>query len=112
MKNSIRFAIILAILISSIVNLQAQKVGFISSEAVRSHFEEAKAAEQRVQSIVDEWKCELTAMQETIDYLEFEIQKNRLIWSDIELAIKDKEISEVKEARESYAKVKFQPNGE
>lgn len=92
--------------------LLSQKVGFISSETIRQNFAEAKAAEQRVQTIVDEWKRELTAMKKQIDDLEFEIKKNRLIWSDNERSAKEKELQELIAKREKYAKDKFEPGGE
>jgi|YNPMSStandDraft_1061717.scaffolds.fasta_scaffold00008_80 Skp family chaperone for outer membrane proteins len=90
----------------------SQKVGFISSEAIRQNFADAKAAEQRVQTIVDEWKRELAAMKKQIDDLEFEIRKNRLIWSDTERSAKEKELQELIATREKYAKDKFEPGGE
>lgn len=90
----------------------SQKVGFMSSEAIRKNFSEAKAAEQRVQSIVEEWKRELASMKQQIESLEFEIRKNRLIWTDTERATKDKELQELIASREKYAKSKFEPSGE
>ncbi|MEJ5246051.1 MAG: OmpH family outer membrane protein [Bacteroidota bacterium] len=93
-------------------NVFCQKVGFVSSETIRKNFAEAKAAEQRVQTIVDEWKRELTAMKKQIEDLEFEIKKNRLIWTDTERSGKEKELQELISKREKYAKEKFEPGGE
>ncbi|MCX6147465.1 MAG: hypothetical protein NTW25_09490, partial [Candidatus Kapabacteria bacterium] len=61
-----------------------QKVAFISSETIRTKFPEAQQAEQRIQSIVDGWKRDNDATQKKIDAIEFEIKKNRLIWTDQE----------------------------
>ncbi len=93
-------------------NIFCQKVGFVSSETIRKNFAEAKAAEQRVQTIVDEWKRELAAMKKQIEDLEFEIKKNRLIWTDTERSGKEKELQELISKREKYAKEKFEPGGE
>ncbi len=90
----------------------AQKVGFMSSETIRKSFPEAKAAEQRVQSMVEEWKRELASMKQQIDNLDFEIRKNRLIWTDTERETKDKELQELIAEREKYAKSKYEPAGE
>ncbi len=90
----------------------SQKVGFMSSQMVRKHFPEAKMAEQRIQSMVEEWKRELENMQNQIDALKFEIKKNRLVWSDAEKAEKEQELKELEKRREEYAKSKFQPGGE
>jgi len=101
---------ILFIILSGITS--AQKVGFISSETIRKHFIEAKQAEQRVQSIVEEWKRELAATQMQIENLEFEIRKNRLIWTDTERITKERELQELIINRERFAKLKFEAGGE
>lgn len=93
-------------------SLLAQKVGFISSDVIRNNFPEAKQAEQRVQSIVEEWKRELDFQQKEIDALEFEVQKNRLVWSDQEKTEKEKELEDKKTNRKAFAKTKFESGGE
>lgn len=107
-----KLIITLCVVIAFSLNLYAQKVGFMSSDMIRNNFSEAKSSEQRVQSIVDEWKRELASMQVQIDNLEFEIRKNRLIWTDNERAAKEKELRDLTKLREAFAKVKFEPNGE
>ncbi len=90
----------------------AQKVGFISSAMIRDKFPEAKQTDQRIQSFVEEWKRELASLQKQIDDLDFEIKKNRLVWSDEERVQKENELQKLKEQREGYAKAKFQTGGE
>lgn len=90
----------------------SQKVGFISSETIRDKFPEAKQAEQRVQSIVEEWKRELEALQRQLEALQFEISKNRLVWSDAERVEKEKELEQLKMQREAFARAKFEAGGE
>lgn len=101
--------VIIGIITSSFA--YSQKTGFVSSNLIREYFPEAKAAEQRIQSMVDEWKRELATMQTGIENLEFEIQKNRLIWSDAERVKNEEKLKEMKAAREAYAKDKFEPDG-
>lgn len=112
MKKVVLQALVVACLLVGSFDLMAQKVGFVSSETIRENFLEAKQAEQRVQSIVDEWKRELAAMQQSIENLDFEIRKNRLIWTDTERSMKERELQELQKNREAYAKVKFEPSGE
>lgn len=112
MKKVVLQALVVACLLVGSFDLMAQKVGFVSSETIRENFLEAKQAEQRVQSIVDEWKRELAAMQQSIENLDFEIRKNRLIWTDTERSMKEREFQELQKNREAYAKVKFEPSGE
>ncbi len=109
--KKIIFAAMLIIL-SLPAGMMAQKVAFISSDAIRKHFLENKQAEQRIQSMVEEWKRELDAMQQEIESLEFEIQKNRLVWSDAERVMKEKELEQKKQNRLQYAKTKFEAGGE
>ena len=63
----------------------AQRVAFISSDLIREKFPEAKRAEQRIQSNVDQWKRELENFQIKMDNIELEIKQNKLIWTDQEL---------------------------
>jgi outer membrane protein len=90
----------------------AQKVGFINSEMIRDKFPEAKQSEQRVQSIVEEWKRELSSMEKQIENLNFEINKNRLIWSDSVRLQKEKELQDAKNKKEAFARAKFEAGGE
>ncbi len=110
MKN--RIFLVLAIFVLSLADVFAQKVGFIDSDAIRENFPEAKQAEQRLQSIIEEWKRELEAIENNIQLLEDEIQKNRLIWSDEERLQKETELEMLKKQRQTYAKEKFDVDGE
>lgn len=92
--------------------LFSQRVAFVNSQMIRSKFPESQQAEQRIRSFVDEWKRELATMKKNVENLKFEINKNRLIWTDEEKAQKDKELNEATERTESYAKSKFSTNGE
>jgi outer membrane protein len=112
MKNkSIFFSIFFLILISS-SPIFAQKIAFIASDVIRDKFPEAKSAEQRLKSIVDDWKRELEAMDKQIEELKLEISKNRLIWSDDEKNSKNKELEDLIMQKQVYARSKFEQNGE
>jgi outer membrane protein len=89
----------------------AQRVAFINSNTIREKFPEGQQAQQRVQSMTDEWKRELDAMQQKIDNLDFEIKKNRLIWTEDERRTKESELASQKRVREDYAKTVFESNG-
>lgn len=93
-------------------SVYAQKIGYISSQTIREKFPEAQQAQQRLQSMVDDWKRELDEQQKTIADLENEIKKNRLIWTDIERQEKETLMERKKKEREEYATKKFGPNGE
>ncbi len=90
----------------------SQKVGYIASQVIRERWQDMIQATQRIQSLVDDWKRELTQMQQQIDDLDLEIKKNRLIWSNEERSAKEAELQKKKAAREDFAHKKFDPNGE
>jgi outer membrane protein len=93
-------------------SIYAQRWGFFSSQMVRDKLPDAKLAEQRVQTMVDEWKRELKSMEDKEESLQFDMKKNRLIWSDSEKDRKDKELKDLQDKRVAYAKDKFSPGGE
>jgi outer membrane protein len=92
--------------------MQAQKIGYVSTDAIREQFESSKQAQERLDAYVDEWKQELAQRQRDIDELDLEIKKNRLIWSDQERTTKEKEIEEKRRDRDQFARIKFEPGGE
>lgn len=110
--NRYKILIIISLFAMASPSLLSQRVGFFNSETIREKFTEAEQAEQRIQTIVDEWKREIKAMQEQINKLEYEIKKNRLIWSDEERSKNEQDLKKLIEKKTSYATEKFQPGGE
>ncbi|MCX8051758.1 MAG: OmpH family outer membrane protein [Chlorobi bacterium] len=103
------------VLLSGLVSISmahAQKVGYIASDAIRSRWPEMQQAEQRIQSLVDDWKREAAERQKAIEQLEAEIKKNRLVWSADERQQKEAELARLKDERERFLKQKFEPGGE
>lgn len=100
------------LMVGSDLPLQAQKVGYIASDAIRTRWPEMQQAEQRIQSMVDDWKREAAERQKAIDQLDAEIKKNRLVWSAEERQQKEAELQRLKDERERFLKQKFEPGGE
>lgn len=94
------------------VSVQAQKIGYVSTDAIRDKYEANKMAEERLKQLVEGWKSELEQMQKDIDELELEMKKNRLIWSDAEKVQKERELDDKRRKREQYAKQVFEPGGD
>jgi len=90
----------------------AQKVGYIASDAIRSRWPEMQQAEQRIQSMVDDWKREAAEREKAISQLEAEISKHRLIWTLEERQQKEAELVRMKDERQRFLKQKFEPGGE
>jgi len=91
--------------------LFAQRVAFFNSQTIREKYPDAQQAQQRVQSMTEEWKRELDAMQMKIDNLEFEIKKNRLVWTESERIAKETELLNLKKQRDENARQIFEPKG-
>ena len=90
----------------------SQRVGFVSSDQIRELLPDAKQADQRLQTIIDEWKRELKELDLQIDAKVFEIQKNRLVWTEVEKSQNNLELEDLKSQRMDYAKVKYSVGGE
>lgn len=107
-----RYLIASALLAICAAVLPAQKIGYVSTDAIRGQYQSAKQAQERLDAYVDEWKQELAQRQRDIDELDLEIKKNRLIWSDQERTSKEKEIEEKRRDRDQFARLKFEPGGD
>ncbi len=92
--------------------LFSQRVGFIATDLIREKFLEAKQAEQRIRSVVEEWKRELEEIDKKIENLKLDISKNRLIWSDEEKRLKEKELEDLTTQKLTYSRKRFEPGGE
>ncbi len=113
MKNILKFSAIAVItLLMSVPKLSAQKVAFLVSDVIREHFTEAKQVEQRIKSIVEDWKRELDITDKKIEDMKLDISKNRLVWTDEEKQNKEKELSNLIIQRTEFARRKFEPGGE
>lgn len=106
------FVVLLMLGFGMTCNLYSQRVGFVSSDQIRELLPDAKQADQRVQTIVDEWKRELKEIDLQIEAKSFEIQKNRLVWTDVEKNQTNLELEDLKSQRMDYAKVKYAVGGE
>lgn len=112
LKLTLVFTLVVFCFLSNINISKAQKIGFINSELIRSKFPEAIRTEQRIQTVVDEWKRELESMKVDIENLELEIKKNRLIWTEGEKLERTNKLETIKKKRVDYASAKFEPGGE
>ncbi|MFA7327231.1 MAG: OmpH family outer membrane protein [Candidatus Kapaibacterium sp.] len=90
-------------------SLFSQSDEVLTSETIGKELDQA---ELRIQTIVDEWKREIKAMQEQINKLEYEIKKNGLIWSDEERQKNESDLEKLTIKKSDYATGKFQPGGE
>ncbi len=88
------------------------RVGYVASLVIRERFPEAQQVNQRIETVVGEWKKNLEERQTAIDNLQVEIQKNRLIWGDEERRQKEDQLQKLKTDREEFARLRFGPEGE
>lgn len=105
-------AIIILMLLGMNYKAYSQRVGFIASDQIRELFPEAKQSDQRIQTITDEWKRERKEYDQQIEAKEFEINKNRLIWTDAEKLDAENVLSQLKSIRAEYVKLKYAVGGE
>jgi Skp family chaperone for outer membrane proteins len=91
--------------------MQAQKIGYVSTETIKTKFEPYLMAQQKLDQLVLEWKGEIEQMQKDVEGLELEMKKNRLIWSDAEREQHQKELDQKRRKREDFAREVFEPGG-
>lgn len=91
--------------------LVAQKIGYVSSDAIKKKYEPYLMAQQRLDQMVVDWKNEIELMQKDIEGMELEVKKNRLIWSESERDQFQRELDSKRRKREDYAREIFEPGG-
>lgn len=111
-SNVFKKVFIAFLLLVSSLPMYSQKVGVFASDIIREKFSESKQADQRIRSMVEEWRRELDMLEKQIQDLDFEIKKNRLVWSDEEKRVKEKTLEDMKIQKTTYARKKFEQNGE
>lgn len=89
----------------------AQKIGYVSSDAIKQKYEPYLMAQQRLDQMVADWKNELGMMQKDIEGMELEVKKNRLIWSESEREQYLRELDNKRRKREDMARDVFAPGG-
>ena len=107
--NRYKILMILCLFAMASPSLFSQSDEVLTSETIGKELDQA---ELRIQTIVDEWKREIKAMQEQINKLEYEIKKNGLIWSDEERQKNESDLEKLTIKKSDYATGKFQPGGE
>lgn len=103
---------ILIIFLLSVSFAYSQRVAFMSTKIIRLRFPEAKRAEQRIQSSVEQWNREIENYQIKIDNFELEIKQNKLIWTEQELKDKNAQLSMVQREKNAFAKKNLESGGE
>lgn len=105
-------AIALFVVLFASFDAIAQKIAFVSTDLIREKFPDAQLSDQRIQTIVDEWKRELKEMEQLIEAKEFEIKKNRLIWTENERIQSNNELRDLRTQKINFAKEKYSVGGE
>jgi outer membrane protein len=106
------YPVILAVLLSTSVVGQDQKIGFYESDFVLSKIPEYAGIEQRLQVLSDSWQQQIQVIEEEIQALEKDFEAKEILYTEELKAEKRKEISLKKQEKENYIAQKFGPNGE
>ncbi len=109
--HPLKLTLSLLLLVTTAVCTQAQKIGYVSTDAITSKYEPYLMAQQRLDQMVEEWKAEIEQMQKDIEGYELEMKKNRLIWSDQEREQHQRELDDKRRNREKRAREVFEPGG-
>lgn len=92
-------------------NAQGGRIGYVNSQRIFAESPEFQEAQARFDKEVEDWNIRAAALNDVVDSLELEKEKNSLIWS----ASKRKEVDDLLTAKQDslqqYLDETFGPNG-
>jgi outer membrane protein len=101
-----------ALLTTSNLLAQNQKIAFIDSDYILSRMPEYAGLEQRLRAINEEWRQEIQEMDTQIERLEREFIAREILYTDEVRAQRINEIEALKRQREQYINSRYGPEGE
>lgn len=101
-----------ALLTTSNLLAQNQKIAFIDSDYILSRMPEYAGLEQRLRAINEEWRQEIQEMDTQIERLEREFIAREILYTDEVRARRVNEIEALKRQREQYINSRYGPEGE
>ncbi len=92
--------------------VQAQKIGFIDSQAILDQLPEAKDAKRRLEVLTIEWQTEIKKKRDALDKMVREFQAKEVLYTDEIKQQKRKEMMDMDKAIFDYQNQKFGVDGE
>ncbi len=116
MRKQLYFALLVSLLAfgTSLCSsdAQAQKIGFIDSQAILDQLPEARDAKRRLEVLTIEWQNEIKKRRDALDKMVREFQAKEVLYTDEIKQQKRKEMMDADKAIFEYQNQKFGVDGE
>ncbi len=104
--------VILCAICTEAVYAQNQKIGFIDSDEIMEHMPEYAGIEQRLSLLSENWRQEISNMENEIEELEADFEAREILFTDEMRTQRLNEIERKKDELERFIEEKFGPRGE
>ncbi|PIQ08669.1 MAG: molecular chaperone Skp [Ignavibacteriales bacterium CG18_big_fil_WC_8_21_14_2_50_31_20] len=111
MKKFIFIFVAISILISS-TNFAQLNIGYVNSDAIIKELPDAQDAQKKLDALIQEWKEEIQKMERELDTKTKDFDKRKLVMSDNNKIIIEKELSKLESDISKFRDTKFGYKGE
>jgi len=111
MKKFIFILISVFLLISS-PNFAQINIGYVSSDAILKELPDAQDAQKKLDALIQEWKEEIQKMERELDIKTKDFDKRKLVMSDNNKIIIEKELAKLESDISKFRESKFGYKGE
>jgi len=111
MKKFIFIFVAISILISS-TNFAQLNIGYVNSDAIIKELPDAQDAQKKLDALNQEWKEEIQKMERELDTKTKDFDKRKLVMSDNNKIIIEKELSKLESDISKFRDTKFGYKGE
>ncbi len=112
MKKFSYIAIFLIFVGYEISNAQDQKIGFVDSDVILQNMPEYSGIEQRLTLLADNWRQEISTLEEELNQLEDDFEAREILYTDTMRDERLQEIEAKKRQLEQLTEARFGPEGD
>jgi len=111
MKKFIFIFLAISLLISS-TNFAQLNIGYVNSDAIIKELSDAQDAQKKLDALIQEWKEEIQKMERELDTKTKDFDKRKLVMSDNNKIIIEKELAKLESDISKFRDAKFGYKGE
>jgi outer membrane protein len=108
----LRIVIFTAVLFASSIAFSQAKIGYVDSKIIIDQMEDAKDAQKNLDILVAEWKTQLQQLSDSLNAMEDDYEKKKLILTDNIKKQREEAISNLEKKISDFKQSKFGENGE
>ncbi len=108
----LKTALIFTLMFVSAVSYSQQKIGYIDSKVILETLQDARDAQTNLDNLVQKWKTELQAFNDSLAFVKDDYNKKKLILTEKVKQLKEDEIKEKEKQIADFKQQKYGENGE